>query len=68
MLVFLAGVELKKGTPAWEDWINSFILRKYRVFVVAKNIEKRIGNVKRLAKLSDYRNVLFSFKIKIRWL
>ena len=27
-MVFLAGVELKKVTPAWEDWINSFILRE----------------------------------------
>ena len=27
-LVFLAGVELKKITPAWEDWFNSFILKE----------------------------------------
>ena len=27
-MVFLAGVELKK-TPAWEDWINSFVLREH---------------------------------------
>ena len=28
-LVFLAGVEFKKITPAWEDWFNSFIFREY---------------------------------------
>ena len=29
-MIFLAGVELKKKiTPAWEDWFNSFIERKY---------------------------------------
>ena len=27
-MVFLAEVELKKLTPAWEDWLNSFILRE----------------------------------------
>ena len=28
-MVFLAGIELKKKiTPAWEDWINLYILRQ----------------------------------------
>ena len=31
-LLFLSGVELKKKlAPAWEEWINTFILRKYCV-------------------------------------
>ena len=30
-LVFLAGVEMKKYAPSWENWVNSFISREWMI-------------------------------------